>query len=193
MGTDAPAPDEHAPPAPPDDGPLARGVRKADDTLGQVERIGVAAIFLTLVVVGFYRTAVDLLFKERPLWAIEVIKVSVFAIAMLGSAYATHLKRNFSLDLVSRFLPPRGRAVLRVLLNLITAAAAGLLYYGGQLGREALKKGHESYEVIPVWVIAWFVPVAALLVLVHVVLHTLIEIDYLARGKVAPEPEQAVG
>jgi TRAP-type C4-dicarboxylate transport system permease small subunit len=173
--------------------PLARNVLRFDEALGQGERILIAFVFAGLVFVGFYRTMVDILFKERPLWSIELIKVFVFAIAMLGTAFATQLNRNFSLDLISRYLAPRGRAYLRILVNVTTAGAAFLLYYGGELVRESLKKAHESHEVVPMWVIGWFMPVAAVLVLIHSVNHTVIEISYLTAGRVAPEPEQAVG
>jgi TRAP-type C4-dicarboxylate transport system permease small subunit len=164
-----------------------------DAALGQGERVLIAVVFATLVGVGFYRTIVDILFKERPLWSIEMIKVCVFAIAMLGAAFATQLNRNFSLDLLSRYLGTRGRAYLRILVNVTTSLAAGLLYYGGELVREGLKKGHESHEVVPMWVIGWFVPLAAALIFIHSINHTIIEVSYLSAGRVAPEPEQAVG
>ncbi len=172
---------------------LARRVYQLDDALGQGERVLIAIVFLGLVGVGFYRTMVDILYQERPLWSIELIKVCVFAIAMLGTAFATHLNRNFALDLVSRYLGARGRAYLRVFVNLTTTFAALLLYHGGELVRESLKKTHESHELVPMWVVGWFMPLAAVLVLIHSINHTIIEIAYLADGRVAPEPDQAVG
>jgi TRAP-type C4-dicarboxylate transport system permease small subunit len=180
----------HAADPPP---PLAARVHWFDDALGMGERVLVAMIFATLVVVGAYRTFVDILWNERPLWSIELIKVCVFAIAMLGAAFATHLGRNFSLDLVSHFLGRRGKAILRIVINLTTMAAALLLYYGGELVRESLKKAHESHELVPMWVIGWFMPVAGMLILIHSVNHTIIEVSYLANGRTAPEPDQAVG
>lgn len=185
----APEP-KHDPDPPP---PLAKQVYRFDGALGQGERVLIALVFLVLVGTGFYRTMVDILWNERPPWAIELIKVCVFAIAMIGTAFATQLNRNFSLDLLSRYLSARGRAYLRIVVNLTTALAAALLYYGGELVREGLKKAHEAHELIPMWVIGWFMPLAAVLVLIHSINHTLIEVSYLAAGKIAPEPEQAVG
>jgi len=182
-----PTPDPDPPP------PFARRVLRMDGALGQGERVLIAVVFLVLVGTGFYRTMVDILWNERPPWSIELIKVCVFAIAMLGTAFATQLNRNFSLDLLSRYLSARGRAYLRIVVNLTTALAAALLYYGGELVREGLKKAHESHELVPMWVIGWFMPAAAVLVLIHSVNHTLIEVSYLSAGKVAPDPEQAVG
>lgn len=170
----------------------ARTVRIIDEAIGNVERVIIAAIFAFLVAVGLYRTFADIVWNERPLWAVEGIRLSVFAIAMLGAAFATHHKRNFNLDLVGKALAPRGRAVLRVILNLIAIGAALLLFYGGWLVKETISK-EKDYELIPKPVLGWFIPIAAALIIVHLLLHIIIELIYLASGKTAPEPEMAVG
>ncbi|MEZ4402486.1 MAG: TRAP transporter small permease [Kofleriaceae bacterium] len=175
----------------PPEPPLSRRLRQVDEAIGTGERVAMTAVFAFLVVLGFYRTLADVLFHQHDLWAVEGIRVSVFAIAMLGAAFATHHKRNFSLDLLSKALSPAGRAVLRITLNLIALLAAGLLAFGGWQVKKIL--AHEThYELVPKWMIGWFVPLAAGLIIAHLVLHTLIELDYLARGRTAPEPEQAV-
>lgn len=170
----------------------ARRARQIDDMIGNVERVVITAVFAFLVSVGLYRTIADLLWNERPLWAVEGIRISVFAVAMLGAAFATHHKRNFNLDLIGKLFGPRGRSILRVVLNLIAIGAATLLFYGGWLVKETISKEKE-YELVPKWIIGWFIPIAAALIIVHLLLHIAIEIFYLATGKVAPEPEQAVG
>jgi hypothetical protein len=45
---------------------------------------------------------------------------------------------------------------------------------------------------VPKWIIGWFIPVAAALVVIHCLLHMVIETAYLSAGKTAPESEQAV-
>lgn len=188
MATEPAPPDPAASPEP----PLARTLRRLDEGVGEGERVLIAMLFASLVAVGFYRTFVDLVWNERPLWAVEGIRVSVFAIAMMGAAFATHHKRNFSLDLLSKMFAPRGRAVLRVVLNLVAIAAALLLFYGGWLVKKTISV-EKDYELVPKWIIGWFIPIAAALIIVHLLLHTVIELAYLARGGTAPEPEQAVG
>ncbi len=172
---------------------MAAAIQKLDDNLGLGERVLIAITFAGLVAIGFYRTIIDLASNERPLWAIELIKVAVFAIAMLGAAYATHLKRNFSLDFISRYLPPRGRAGLRLLINALTAGAAVLLFYGGRLVQDKLGTEPAQHEVVPVTMLAWFIPVSAVLIMLHVLAHAAIEVVYLSNGRVAPDPDQGVG
>lgn len=149
-------------------------------------------VFMTMVLVGLYRTFVELAFNERPLWAIEMVRISAFAIGMFGAAYAAQSQRNFGLDLVSALFSTKSKAYVRVLTNIATLAGAGLLYYGGKLvqkGLAAEEKPH--YELIPTWVSGWFIPSAAVLIAIHVICHLMVEVDFLRRGKTAPEPEVA--
>jgi TRAP-type C4-dicarboxylate transport system permease small subunit len=172
--------------------PLARRLQQVDEALGEGERVVLALLFLVLLYFGVYRALANIFWNQRPLWAVEGIRVSVFALAMMGAAFATHHKRNFALDILSRLFAVRGRAILRVVLNAATVLAAALLFYGGWLVKEVISREHD-YELVPKWVIGWFIPVAAALILVHCLLHTIIELAYLARGETAPEPEQVVG
>ena len=171
--------------------PLARVARQLDEGLGLVERVLLAVLFVALVAFGVYRTIADIAWNERPLWAVEGIRVSVFALAMVGAAFATHHKRNFALDLLSRVFAVRGRALLRVVLNLATIFAAALLFYGGWLVKEVISR-EKDYELVPKWMIGWLIPIAAALIIVHCLLHIVVEVGFLAAGRTAPEAEQAV-
>lgn len=174
-----------------DEPPLARQVRKVDELVGAGERVLLAAAFATLVLISLYRTFADRFMHERPLWAIEVVRVSAFAIGMFGAAYATQSRRNFGLDLVSALFPTKAKAVIRVFTSLATLAAAALLFHGGRLIQHALTKEKQHYELIPTTAVGWLIPICALLMAFHVVLHVIIEVDYLRSGKTAPEPEVA--
>ncbi|HUQ05896.1 MAG TPA: TRAP transporter small permease [Kofleriaceae bacterium] len=175
----------------PEHSALSKAVTSFDEALGQGERVLLALVFATLVLVGLYRTVVEQVMNERPTWAIELVRISAFAIGMFGAAYASQSQRNFGLDLVSALFSSKVKAYVRVLTNLATLFAAGLLYYGGTLVQEALKKEKAHYELIPTWVTGWFIPSAAVLIAIHVICHLIVEIDFLRRGKIAPEPEVA--
>lgn len=171
--------------------PLSRRVSGFDEALGQGERTLLAIVFTLLVLTGLYRTFMEQVFHTRPPWSIELVRLSAFAIGMFGAAYAAQSQRNFGLDLVSALFSAKVKAYVRVLTNLATLFAAGLLYYGGTLVQEALKKEKQHYELIPQWVTGWFIPSAAVLIGIHVICHLIVEIDFLRRGKIAPEPEVA--
>jgi TRAP-type C4-dicarboxylate transport system permease small subunit len=89
------------------------------------------------------------------------------------------------MDLVSRRLPPRGRLVLRVILALFTVFIAALLVRSGLHQIDTV--GEEGGEhLVSTRSIVMFMPIGAGLIIVHTVLHMVIDIDYLARGKTPP-------
>ena len=136
-----------------DEPPLARAVRRIDEAVGAGERAGLFGAFAVLVLVSLYRTFIDMFASERPLWAIEIVRLSF--------------------------------------TNLAALFAGALLFHGGRLIQHALTKEKQHYEVIPTTTVGWLIPVCAVLIMFHVTLHIVIEIDYLRQGKTAPEPEVA--
>jgi TRAP-type C4-dicarboxylate transport system permease small subunit len=174
---------------PVDEPSMARSIRRFDDALGSAERGLLFAAFAVLVLTNLYRTFLSIFMHESSLKAIEVSRISAFAIGIFGAAYAAQSRRNFGLDLVSALMSARVKAVTRVFTNLAALAAAGLLFYGGRLIQDALTKEKQHYEVVPLTVVGWFIPVCALLIGIHVLLHLVIEVEYLRRGRTAPEPE----
>jgi TRAP-type C4-dicarboxylate transport system permease small subunit len=189
VGTDAPAPAVQPSQHRSEDSPLSAALRRFDDNLGQVERTLLFAAFIILVLTGLYRTTVDMLWGARPLWTIEIVRFAAFSIGMLGATYAAQSSRNFGLDLVSALMSHRTKAIVRIFTNLATVGAAVLLFHGGRLVQHALTQEKQHFEVIPIWVIGWLIPACAVLIGIHVVLHLIVEIDFLRRGKTAPEPE----
>ena len=180
-----PAPHAVAP-AFPDDGPVSDWLRRADHALGVGEQ---AVLFVLLGAVVLTAAAAAL--SDRLLgvhlgrWWFDVVRGGTFSIAMLGAVFASHQQRHLSMDLISRRLPARGRLVLRVILALFTMFIAILLVRSGlhQLGTVGEERGE---HLISTHAIVTFLPVGAALIMLHTLLHMLIDLDYLARGKTPP-------
>jgi TRAP-type C4-dicarboxylate transport system permease small subunit len=171
----------------PDDGPLARWVRTVDRALGNLEQ---AVLFLLLGAVVLTAAAAAL--SDRVLghhlgrWWFDIVRGGTFSVAMIGAVYATHQQRHLSMDLVSRRLPARGRLFLRVVLALFTVLIAGLLVQSGLHQLDTVgEEGGDHF--ISTHSIVMFMPLGASLIIVHTVLHMVIDIDYIVRRKLPPE------
>jgi TRAP-type C4-dicarboxylate transport system permease small subunit len=170
----------------PDDGPLSGLLRRADRALGNAEQ-GVLFVLLGAVVV----TAAAAALSDRVLghhlgrWWFDIVRGGTFSVAMIGAVFATHQQRHLSMDLVSRRLPARGRLMLRVVLALFTMLVAALLVRSGLHQLDAV--GDEGGEhLISTHSIVMFLPIGAVLIIVHSLVHIAIDIDYLVRGKLPP-------
>lgn len=170
----------------PDDGPLARVLRAIDRRGGQVEQVVLVAILAVIVGTGVLQTFSTKLFKHSFEWSFDTVRAGTFAIAMLGAAFASHQASHLSMDLVSRKLSPRPRQVLRLVMGLFTLLATALfLYSGARLTRSMWDEA--GNHTIPPAVVALMIPVGCALIMFHTLLHLLIDIDYMRRGKLPPE------
>lgn len=170
----------------PDDDAVASGTRSVDRALGLVEQ---AFLFLLLVIIVCVASTAALSDKlaghHIGRWWFTVVRGGTFTIALIGAVFATHQQRHLAMDLVSRRLSPRGRLMLGVVLKLFTIAISLLLFRSGLHQRETI--GSSGDEFVSDQTIVTALPLAAVLIIVHSVLHLVIDVDYLARGKTPPE------
>lgn len=172
----------------PDDGTLSGALRKADGFIGRIEQILLVMLLASVVLVGAGHALLEKLFHHPISFKDDVIRGGTFGMAMLGGAFAAHQAKHLSMDLVSRRLSPRARLFLSVVLSLFTIFVCVLLIRAGMhtIRAEATLAGTEDKLITPAR-IAWLIPIGASLIIVHNVLHAVIDIDYIARRKTPPE------
>jgi TRAP-type C4-dicarboxylate transport system permease small subunit len=176
----------HAP-AFPDDGPVSTWLRSVDRALGAAEQ-GVLFVLLGAVVITAAAAALSDRVLGVPLgrWWFDIVRGGTFSVAMIGAVFATHQQRHLAMDLVSRRLPARGRLTLRVVLALFTMLVVALLVRSGLHQLDTV--GEESGDhLISTHSIVTFMPAGASLIILHTLLHMVIDLDYLMRGKTPPE------
>jgi TRAP-type C4-dicarboxylate transport system permease small subunit len=170
----------------PDDGPFAKWVRWGDAKLGLVENVALFAILSTVVLTASTNAVLERTTGKGLEWSFDVVRGGTFSVAMLGAAYATQQARHLAMDLISRRLPPRGRLVLRALLGAFTIVIATMLMRSGfhQVDQVVNEPGEHLIEKKQ---ITMFLPIGCLLIIVHALLHVVLDADYLVRNKVPPE------
>lgn len=171
----------------PDDSRLAYWLRFADRILGTAEQALLFALLGAVVI-----TAAAAALSDRVLgvplgrWWFDIVRGGTFSVAMIGAVFATHQRRHLAMDLVSRRLAPRSRMVLRIVLGLFTILIAVLLRQSGKHQLDTV--GAETGDhLISTRTIVWFLPAGATLIALHTLLHMVIDIDYLVRGKTPPQ------
>ncbi len=171
----------------PDDGPIAGTLRKVDRYAGLLEQAVLFAVLAAVVITGTAQAISTKLFQQSLLWSFDVVRGGTFAIAMIGASFASHQASHLSMDIVSRFVKPRTRQIMSIVLGAFTVFATYLLLRSGLRLEErvAMEGGHRG--VIPIETIAMMIPVGAGLIMFHTFIRVLIDIDYLRRGKRPPE------
>jgi len=170
----------------PHDGALAKWVRWGDSKLGLVENVALFAILASVVLTASTHAILEKATGKGLEWSFDVVRGGTFSVAMLGAAFATQQARHLAMDLISRRLPPRGRLMLSAFLGVFTIVIAAVLMRSGvhQVDQVVNEPGEHLIEKKQ---ITWFLPIGAALIIVHALLHVVIDIDYLVRNKLPPE------
>ena len=171
----------------PDDGPFSAKVRKLDDLIGKTEQIVLVAILAAIVLTGAGHALLEKFAHIRIPFKDDVVRAGTFAIAMLGGAFATHQSKNLSMDLLSRRFSPRNRLFLKIILSLFAVFVLILLIRSGLHNIDNEKQFLQEDKLISRVRIAWLIPIGGALMILHLVLHTIIDADYIARHKTPPE------
>jgi TRAP-type C4-dicarboxylate transport system permease small subunit len=179
---------EEAAPPPADEPPAAARVRRIDEGIGRAET-GVLIVAVTLLIgIAVYQVIADKLMDHRPTWPFEVIRYSVFFVAMAGAALASQRKGMFNMDLVTRKFSPRGRSILRIGTAVLVAVLAGLLINVALTLRANTFTTKEAHEVFSEADGYLALILGMSLIALHFVLHAVIEVIYLVNGKIPPDP-----
>jgi len=180
----------------PDDGNVSRIIRKVDHAVGSAEQ-GLLFGLLAIVVVVAASAALSDKIGGHQLgrWWHYIVRGGTFSIAMFGAVFATYQQRHLAMDLISRSMSPKGRLILGMVLKLFTIFVAYLLFHSGMKQREVVG-GTEDLSVFGLFKlddadIVTTMPIAAALIIFHSILHIIIDIEYLVRGKTPPERMRA--
>lgn len=179
--------DLRAPITYPDDGPLSAKVRKFDNLIGVAEQIVLVTILIAVVLTAASHALLDRFFHIHVPFKDDVIRAGTFAIAMFAGAFASHQAKHLSMDLISRRLSPRARLFLKVLLSLFVILMVVLLIRSGFHNITNEQQFAAEDKLISRVRIAWLIPIGGFLIILHTVLHTIIDVDYILRRKTPPE------
>jgi len=113
-------------------------------------------------------------FSVGLLWGDGMLRVLVLWVGLLGALAATRDDRQITVDVLSRLLPGRARAGVRVLVDLFTAAVSGLVaWHAGRLVLNAYQYGDIAFAGVPSWICQLVLPLAFGLIAIRYLLYSI--------------------
>jgi len=136
-------------------------------------------VVILAAMVGLATTQIVLrnLFDGAILWADPMLRVGVLWVGMIGAMVATRGDKQISVDAVSRFLPTRWKARIRVVTDLFTAVVSAVVAWSAfRLVLDDRAAGGTAVAFVPVWACEAILPLAfaviALRYLLFAIKHT---------------------
>jgi TRAP-type C4-dicarboxylate transport system permease small subunit len=100
------------------------------------------------------------LFDSGLFWADPALRMLVLWLALLGAIAATREQRHIRIDLLSRYLNDRGKAVLQGINDLFSALICALIgWHAARLVYFEWQDGTQLFGGLPTWLCELIIPV----------------------------------
>jgi len=142
-----------------------RGMLKKAEALGYL----LENIFLSTLLAGMIGLAASQILLRWTgagsfVWGDEAIRLMVLWIAMVAGVASAREDRHIAIDVLSRFLSPRGKSIAALFVDLFTSLVCLVLaWYGWRMVEYAIEGGDKFFGSLPAWIFQAIIPVAFLL------------------------------
>ena len=117
-------------------------------------------------------------------WADPALRVLVLWIGMVGALAATRDDSHLTVDVLSRLLSDRGKAIVRVITDVVTAVVSGIVaWHAARLTLGDREAGLTAFADVPVWVCELILPIGFGLIAVRFLVHAVEHLRRLVRGE----------
>lgn len=145
----------------------------------------VAVLLMVMIGLAFTQIVLRNGFDGGILWADSLLRVLVLWVALIGSIVGTREQQHISMDLVTRFLSPRGKKAAAFITSLFTAGICLLLaWYTFEFVKMEYEAPTMAFASVPTWVCEAVMPVAFFLIGIRYVIHA--GLQFRSEGVAAP-------
>jgi len=144
--------------------PVRSLLEKADAVGRLLENVALSALLVGMISLGASQILLRWSGAGSFVWGDEAIRLMVLWIAMVAGIASAREDRHIAIDVLSRFLSPRGKSAAAVVVDLFTAIVCLVLaWYGWRMVEFAIEDGDVFFDGLPAWAFQAIIPAAFLL------------------------------
>lgn len=135
------------------------------------------AVLVTVVAAMILLAAAQILlrngFDSGFAWGDPLLRVLVLWAALVGAMVATREDNQITIDILSRYLPERGRLAARIVTDLFAAAVSAVVAWQGlHFVRLERADGVIAFAAVPAWICEAIIPIGFAAIAVRYLLYS---------------------
>ncbi|GMR07770.1 MAG: C4-dicarboxylate TRAP transporter small permease protein DctQ [Gammaproteobacteria bacterium] len=105
-------------------------------------------------------------------WADPLLRILVLWVALLGAMVATRENNHITIDILSRYLPRRGKQLSQLITNLFTSIVCGILaFHSARFVIQDYAAEVSAFYAIPAWLFELIIPIGFAVICLRFALH----------------------
>ncbi len=161
------------------DSPISRVV----SFFHRAEDIFLCLMLTAMIFMAFGQIVLRNVFQETIVWGDAFLRHLVLWVGLFGAVVATRSDRHITIDLASRFMPPRGAAAVRVVTDAFAAVACGLIAHASsKFILSEMESGGKAFGSVPTWVGELIIPVAFFMMALRFARYFVIHLTWVIKG-----------
>jgi TRAP-type C4-dicarboxylate transport system permease small subunit len=133
---------------------------RVDAIIDRVEQTLVSILLSVMILIAFLQIILRNLFATGFTWGDPLVRNLVLWVGFIGAAIATREGKHISIDVVSQWVPSRGKIVLEVIIQLSSFIICGLLTFAAvKFVRNEALTGSVTFLGIRSWVPELILPI----------------------------------
>jgi len=148
--------------------------KRLDEIIDHTEQTVLVISLSFMILIAFSQIVLRNLFDTGLSWGDPLVRNLVLWVSFIGAALATKEGKHINIDVVSRWIPPRGKILVEAITGLFSSFICALLTFAAlKFIKNEAQMGGVTFLGIPLWIPEIILPITFGLMALRFSLHSL--------------------
>ena len=148
--------------------------KRLDKIIDRMEQRLLVTLLSLMILIAFSQIVLRNLFDTGLAWGDPLVRNLVLWVSFIGATLATKEGKHINIDVVSRWMPPRGKILVEAITGLFSSLVCALMTFASlKFIKNEAQMGGDTFFGIPLWIPEIILPITFALMALRFSLHSL--------------------
>ena len=133
---------------------------RVDEIIDRVEQSVLVILLSLMILIAFFQIVLRNLFDTGLTWGDPLVRNLVLWVGFIGAALATREGKQINIDVVSRWMPLRGKGFIEAITDLFSSFICALLTFAAlKFIKNEVQMGNVVFPGVPSWIAEMILPI----------------------------------